>query len=311
MPGRDYGYSGMVSQGLGVTSPKLNADLEAAIHAAIGEPFSILSLNPVGGGCINQALRIDGASRSYFVKLNRINRLPMFEAELQGLEVIFSTQTIRTPTPVAVGSTDQRCWLIIEHIDMGYACDSETLGHQLAMMHRQSSDAFGWPIHNTIGTTTQLNNRTESWLRFWSDYRLGYQLDLASRQGLSASALTKGEELKRNLVGFFDGYDPKPALLHGDLWSGNWSGDSDHQPVIFDPAPYYGDHEADLAMMELFGGPGSAFFAAYDAVYPIDPGYELRKTLYNLYHILNHFNLFGGGYDRQAEDMMDRLLRVV
>jgi fructosamine-3-kinase len=140
---------------------------------------------------------------------------------------------------------------------------------------------------------------------FWRDQRLGYQLKLAARSG--RDFLKKGERLLADLGAFFQNYRPAPSLLHGDLWSGN-VGVARQQPVVFDPAVYYGDRETDVAMTELFGGFSGRFYQAYRETWPLDDGYPVRKTLYNLYHVLNHFNLFGGGYGSQAEHMMDSLL---
>jgi fructosamine-3-kinase len=140
---------------------------------------------------------------------------------------------------------------------------------------------------------------------FWRDQRLGYQLKLAARSG--RDLLKKGERILADLGAFFQNYRPVPSLLHGDLWGGNVSA-VERQPVIFDPAVYYGDREADLAMTELFGGFSEQFYQAYRDTWPLDDGYPVRKTLYNLYHVLNHFNLFGGGYGSQAERMIDSLL---
>ena len=181
-------------------------------------------------------------------------------------------------------------------------------GEQLAQMHRYTADQFGWHRDNTIGSTAQVNSWENDWLTFWREHRLGYQLTLAGRHGLGSRVLQKGERLQDNLQAFFDNHQPQASILHGDLWSGNYGISREGEPVIFDPAVYFGDREADLAMTELFGGFGSEFYAAYNATWPLDPGYPQRKTLYNLYHILNHYNLFGGGYGAQAEGMIDQLL---
>jgi protein-ribulosamine 3-kinase len=174
-------------------------------------------------------------------------------------------------------------------------------------MHRATSGRFGWHRDNTIGATPQLNAWESDWIVFWQTYRLGYQLDLAARSGHGGQLQRRGGLLLERLPALFD-HAPVPSLLHGDLWGGNFSGDAEGNPVIFDPACYYGDREADLAMTELFGGFSGRFYSAYRAAWPLDPGYDTRKTLYNLYHILNHLNLFGGGYGSQAERMIDRLL---
>ena len=135
-----------------------------------------------------------------------------------------------------------------------------------------------------------------------------FQLDLAERRGAAARLLSQGERLLLDLPVLFDSYQPVASLLHGDLWSGNYAYLPSGEPTLFDPAVYYGDREADLAMTELFGGFGADFYAAYNNAWPLDSGYRTRKTLYNLYHILNHFNMFGGGYLGQAQRMMDSLL---
>jgi fructosamine-3-kinase len=151
----------------------------------------------------------------------------------------------------------------------------------------------------------------DDWIDFWRERRLGFQLDLAARNGLRGALQTQGRQLMDALPALFAHYRPAPSLLHGDLWGGNWGADAAGNPVIFDPAVYFGDREADLAMTELFGGFSRAFYDAYDAAYPLDKGYETRKTLYSLYHVLNHFNLFGGGYGGQAQRMIQQLLAQV
>lgn len=157
----------------------------------------------------------------------------------------------------------------------------------------------------------QINTWTRDWLGFWRVHRLEFQLQLAASHGHAGKLQRLGEELLSRLEVFFPGHTPQPSLLHGDLWGGNAAFTDAGEAVVLDPAVYYGDREADLAMTELFGGFGEDFYAAYREVWPLDPGYATRKTLYNLYHILNHANLFGGGYASQAELMMLRLLAEV
>jgi len=184
----------------------------------------------------------------------------------------------------------------------------ELLGRQLAALHRVTHTRFGWHRDNTIGSTPQINTQKNDWVTFYREQRLRYQLELAAENGYGGSLQRRGEQLLERLPAFFISYRPRPSLLHGDLWGGNHAALTDGTPVIFDPAVYYGDREADLAMTELFGGFGSGFYSAYRAAWPLDPGYRVRKDLYNLYHVLNHLNLFGGGYRGQAEQMVDRLL---
>jgi len=283
------------------------------IAQTAGRPFSANTPNPVGGGCINAAYSIEGNGQRYFVKVNAAEGVSMFEAEAAGLNEIAATRTVKVPQPLCLGSADGSSYLVLEYIEMGSGGNAaaQTLGRQLAALHRASVPRFGWSIDNTIGSTPQLNAWSDSWPDFWRERRLGYQLDLAARNGYGGGLQRKGEQLLARIEAFFHGYAPTPSLLHGDLWGGNWAVDGDGSPVIFDPAVYYGDRETDIAMTELFGGFSAGFYAAYREAWPLQQGYAVRKTLYNLYHILNHLNLFGGGYQRQAEQMMEQLLAEV
>jgi fructosamine-3-kinase len=182
------------------------------------------------------------------------------------------------------------------------------LGRGLAALHANHAERFGWHRDNTIGSTPQPNAWSDSWLEFWRDRRLAQQLELAHRNG---HALARGDALLAGLHQLLDGHEPRPSLLHGDLWGGNAGFTDGGEPVVYDPACYCGDREADLAMTELFGGFRPAFHAAYREAAPLAPGYPLRRDLYNLYHVLNHLNLFGGGYLRQAGSMIDRLLSEI
>ena len=292
-------------------------DIAAQISACSGSLFTVEKSCSIGGGCINETHRIEGNGRRYFVKLNNAGSLPMFEAEAAGLQEIRDSRTLRVPAPVCWGKSGAKAWLVLEYLEMGNASRSDAaelalaLGRGLAAMHRITAEKFGWVRDNTIGATPQINKFSSGWIQFWRKYRLGYQLQLAHANGHTGALQTKGEQLMTRLDAFFSGPPPLASLLHGDLWSGNYSFDSAGHPVLFDPAVYYGDREADLAMTELFGGFSADFYAAYNEAWPLDAGYATRKTLYNLYHILNHLNLFGGGYLYQAEQMMDKLLAEI
>lgn len=285
-------------------------DIEAQIGVATGAAFKVQSAHAVAGGDINAAYRLQGANKVYFVKLNRIDLVAMFAAEFAGLEAIASTQTLRVPTPVAYGQGSGHSFLVLEHIGFAKPTNQSTalMGRLLALMHQQPQAYFGWHRDNTIGTTLQINTPNTDWQVFWREQRLASQLKLAARNGYGGRLQRQGERLCCDLPAFFTGYAPQASLLHGDLWAGNAAVDDQGQPRVFDPACYFGDSEADVAMTELFGGFGHDFYAAYQAVRPLPPEYKTRKTLYNLYHILNHLNLFGGAYLRQAETMMDSLL---
>ena len=264
----------------------------------------------LGGGCINSAYRLQGNGKSFFIKLNSAAMLDMFEAEAEGLTEMAAAQAIRVPLPVCSGVEGNQAYLVMEYIETGGNAGGvmRQFGRQLANMHRYTNARFGWHRDNTIGSTAQINTWSDNWLEFWREQRLGFQLGLAVRKGAGHSLQNKGEQLMQQMHQLFSDYRPLASILHGDLWSGNYAISRDGDAVIFDPAVYYGDREADLAMTELFGGFSHDFYAAYDETWPIDPGYKVRKTFYNLYHILNHFNLFGGGYAGQAQGMIDRLL---
>jgi fructosamine-3-kinase len=281
----------------------------ASTRAASGNRFDPGTPRAVSGGCINRAYSLGSGAHRYFVKLNGADRLSMFEAEAAGLQEMADTNTIRVPRPLCAGIAGGRSYIVMEHIALGghRAGGEREAGRQLAAMHRASRQGFGWDRDNTIGSTPQPNNTGYDWVEFWGRRRLGFQLALAAHKGYQGQLREKGDRLLEALPALID-HDPAPSLLHGDLWGGNRGFDSDGHPVIFDPAVYYGDREADVAMTELFGGFGADFYAAYNEAWELDPGYRTRKVLYNLYHILNHLNLFGTGYLTQAQDMMERLL---
>ena len=284
--------------------------ISTAIGHATNTHFELAHATPVAGGSINQSWRIeDHNNKYYFVKLNDSNKLGMFEAEQAGLKALASTKTIRVPEVIAYGVTSQHAYLILEFLDMRSRGNARLMGEQLAALHRCHADRFGFDQNNTLGETLQPNDWSSDWISFWREQRLGFQLDLATSNGYGGNIQKLGHELMGRLSELFDGYHPLPSLLHGDLWGGNLAFVTNGEPVIFDPAPYYGDRETDIAMTELFGGFSQEFYEGYRSSGPLDTGYASRKTLYNLYHILNHANMFGGGYAQQAEGMMQYLLK--
>lgn len=280
------------------------------IAAATGQPFVPRRQTAVSGGCINRAAVLADRERAFFVKLNSVDRLAMFEAEAEGLRELRAAESIRVPEPICTGVVGGQAYLVMEHVALDGRLDGAEAGRRLARLHRHTASRFGWHRDNTIGATPQHNDWRDDWVSFWGEQRLGFQLDLAARQGHGRDLVAVGERLRARL-GDLIGHRPDVALLHGDLWGGNIGATATGEPVIFDPAVYYGDREADIAMTELFGGFGSAFYAAYREAWPLPPAYETRKTLYNLYHVLNHLNLFGGGYLAQARGMIERLLAAV
>ena len=286
--------------------------IAAAISSATQQPFQLGDYAAASGGCINQTYRIRGLDhQQFFIKLNAADKHAMFVAEAEGLNTIAVTNTIRVPRPISHGIVNGQSYLVLEHLELSSRGDAKLLGEQLAALHRCSAKQFGLAQDNFIGTTPQPNTWTDDWVTFWRERRLGFQLRLAAQNGYGGQLQILGEKLLDVLPAFFVGYTPPSALLHGDLWSGNHAFLSDGTPTIFDPATYYGDRECDLAMTELFGGYPADFYAAYRATFPLNEGYTTRRDLYNLYHILNHANLFGGGYARQAQQMMQRLLAEI
>lgn len=283
----------------------------ATAFERLGVDLSAASSQSVAGGCISSGRRVqvpDG--RSFFVK--RSTRLPadMFPAEATGLAAMHSLDAIRVPKPYAVNAPEaQERFIVMEWIPSGSSTNASAveLGRSLAHMHRTGRGrAFGFSIDNYIGSTRQPNEEDTSWLAFFSEKRLGFQTRLALDSGkLDASIASQIEEIQRRLSALLPDTD-HPALLHGDLWAGNYMIDDRGNPVLIDPATYYGHREADLAMTRLFGGFPSAFYNAYEEEWPLEPGFDERADLYNLYHMLNHLNIFGSGYLGSVRSIVNR-----
>jgi len=293
--------------------PGLNSQptlLAAALREATGLRFHDAPSASVGGGCINECLRWETGDGPAFVKLGPVERLAMFEAEAEGLRELEAAHAIRVPCVLGVGATANDAFLALEWIDFGAgsARSEALLGERLAAQHRVTRPDFGWHRDNTIGSTPQPNAWNTDWPRFYVERRLRFQLALAERNGHGGRLTERGHRLCEELPAYLQGYRPVPSLLHGDLWGGNHAATRSGEPVVFDPAVYFGDREADLAMTRLFGGFGRDFYAAYQATWPLDPGADGRTDLYNLYHVLNHLNLFGGSYRARAQAMIDSSL---
>ena len=270
--------------------------------------FFVNSHRSVSGGCINQGYAVTDGDCSYFVKLNSASEVVMFEAEALGLKQMLTTATIRVPKPICWGTAASSAYIVLEWLKLGSGGNSswQEMGRQLAAMHSHtSSQGFGWEMNNTIGSTPQINTWTADWAEFYAKHRLGYQFQLAKRRG---GHFPQQERLLAVIPQLLAQHLPQPSLVHGDLWGGNAAFTTSREPAIFDPATYYGDREVDVAMTELFGSFPAAFYRGYNEVFPLDSGYEQRKILYNLYHIINHFNIFGGSYESQANRMISQIL---
>jgi protein-ribulosamine 3-kinase len=264
----------------------------------------------VTGGLIHAALMYRTERAPLFVKVAPLGSAAMFAAEAAGLRELASAKTIRVPEVLAIGKVEDRVFLCLEWLELiaSNRIAQARMGEQLAALHAITADMHGWIRDNFIGSTPQSNTQRKDWVDFFRDQRLQPQLDLAAREGADAHTIDRGYRLCATFATLFDSYRPRPSLLHGDLWGGNWGAIGLGEPVIFDPAVYYGDRETDIAMTRLFGGFDAEFYAAYEGVRPLDSGAAIRVTLYNLYHVLNHFNLFGGAYLVQARSMIDQLL---
>jgi len=239
--------------------------------------------------------------RGAFVKTGPASAIDMFEAEAEGLRELAAAGAIRVPDVFDYGVDNGEAFIAIERLsfELATAATQSLFGEQLAALHRHTADRHGWRRDNTIGPTPQQNPWTNDWVTFFRENRLRFQLELAARNGHGGELQSLGEDLADRLPELFEGYEPQASLCHGDLWGGNW-GVADGVPVIFDPAVYYGDRESDIAMTKLFGGFGREFYCAYERAWPMAPGHERRLDLYQLYHVLNHLNLFGAGYLSQA-----------
>ncbi len=285
------------------------APVAAAIAEATGTPFAVGATRAAGGGSIHSAWVLADGGRRYFVKLNETGALPMFAAEAEGLAALDAAGAVRVPAVVASGLAPGYAYLVLEHLEMGALdrASGAALGRALAALHRHTGPHFGWQRDNFIGATPQENRPTAGWGAFYSRQRLLPQLRLARANGMERKLVEQGENLAEKTAAFFVDGDPAASLLHGDLWSGNAARLADGTPTVFDPAVHYGDREADVAMAELFGGFPESFYAAYREAWPLSPQFETRKVLYNLYHVLNHYNMFGAGYLNQARRMIERL----
>ncbi|HEY3073777.1 MAG TPA: fructosamine kinase family protein, partial [Burkholderiales bacterium] len=242
--------------------------------------LGITDAQPVGGGCIHRCYRATLGGRTVFLKVNDARFADAFAAEADGLAALRAAGCT-APEPVSHGAAGRAAFLLMEFLELKSRGDFAALGRMLATMHRAHGSRFGWARDNYIGSTPQLNGAYENWAEFWRARRLEPQLAFAKRNGYDLDAA--------DVMQLLEGHTPAPSLLHGDLWSGNAGFLAGGAPALFDPAVYYGDREADLAMTELFGGFPPEFYSAYGE---LPAGYETRKHLYNLYHLLNHLNLF-------------------
>jgi len=286
-------------------------DLLETVYA---QPVHIKSSRSIGGGCINQtqALVLSNGE-TVFLKHNDHPPEGMFEKEARGLRLLREAENgPRIPQVVAIPEGPNPKFLIIEYIEEGSSGNGyyEHFGQALASMHRTTQDHYGLDHDNFIGSTVQINTPETDGLIFFREHRLRFQQNLARSRGLlPVTTDNKIDQLCDQLCDQLDLSGERPALVHGDLWSGNTFADTAQQPCLVDPAVHFGLRETDLAMTELFGCLPQAFYDGYRAAFPLNPGYEKRKHIYNLYHLLNHLNLFGGSYLASVESTVNTFVR--
>lgn len=287
------------------------AVISDSISEATGRECILSNPSSISGGCINEAFRLtDQNDHVYFIKKNSREFLPFFKAEAEALSQINRTNTVRVPEIICYGESEISSFLILEFIKEGSSGKNgqRKLGEQLAQLHLIKMPHFGWTTDNCIGATPQPNPKSNDWISFYRDYRLLHQFNLARKKGYSFEGEKK---LLENIGFFFKDYTPHPSLLHGDLWGGNSGYTADGDPFIFDPASYFGDRETDIAFTYMFGGYDSSFYDSYEKTFPLNPGFTVRKTLYNLYHELNHLNLFGRGYESSSQSSIQKLVSQI
>jgi len=295
----------------------LREGIERAVMDATRADYALGKASPVSGGCIHTALRLDGEDAdgrvSHFAKIAEADRAALLQAEADGLSALARAGAVRVPAIVAQGGNDDHAWLLLEWLDLVplSAASGAKLGAALAAQHRAAFARFGWERDNFIGSTPQRNGWHDDWLDFWRERRLHAQLRLAAANRYPSRLMDRGERLLADCEALFRDHHPKPSLLHGDLWGGNAAALADGTPVVFDPAVYCGDREADLAMTHLFGGFPADFHAAYREAWPLSDGHLARRGFYNLYHVLNHANLFAGDYVAQSARLVDQVLAEV
>ena len=286
----------------------LDDALKAAIEKALDAQLLASSLRAVSGGCINESFAASlNDHTNIFIKVNADHQV--LESEAYGLQILKRSSALASPQAKAIGRAGGKSFLVLEYLNLGTdakASSWQALGSNLAAMHAMAKPEHGLDRDTIIGASIQKNLRHTSWSQFFITQRLSVQHDMAVRNGYK---LCVWPELIEAAGKILESHEPSASLLHGDLWSGNVGFLEDGSPVVFDPAAYYGDRETDLALSQLFGGFHDAFYRAYNKAWPLPAGYEVRAELYNLYHLLNHLNLFGVGYLEQVKASIVRIIQ--
>ncbi len=284
--------------------------LQEQVEAALGA--RIERAEPLGQSFGARLERLSTARGRFALKWADRPLPGALAAEARGLGLLAAAGAVRAPAVIAVADPPSAAgppFLLSVWLEGGaVGVDMAALGGQLAALHRSSAPAYGLDHDNYIGGTPQLNGWLADWPAFFAERRLLPQIERAGASGLLGAGRRRGlERLLTRVGGLLGGVSRRPSLLHGDLWGGNVvAADPGGAPGLIDPAVYYGDREAEIAFSELFGGFSPAFYAAYAAAWPLEPGYAERRDIYNLYHLLNHLNLFGEGYGAQVDAAVRR-----
>ena len=285
--------------------------MDAALTSALGRPVRVARSQPLGGGDISEVARVHTDAGTFIVKSHPSPPSGLFNAEAAGLTALRASGTSLRIPEVIVVDDGPPAFLIIEDLGSGRPAVGfdEAVGRGLAQLHRHTAQRFGFERDTFCGTTRQPNAWTGSWVDFYRQSRLGFQLDLAAHAHLLSPA--EASRISR-LIGTLDTILDEPAdgpsLIHGDLWSGNLHTASSGAPSLVDPSVSFAHREAELGMMRLFGGFSERVYAAYDEAFPLEPEWRERNAVYQLYHLLNHLNLFGGTYRGQVMAVVDRFV---
>ncbi|MEO9474937.1 MAG: fructosamine kinase family protein [Cyclobacteriaceae bacterium] len=292
-----------------MTTPPQLSFFERSLQEVLGQKTPIIGHRPVLGGDINDAAELHTSQGKFFIKYQNANYPDIFAKEAHGLSCLADSNTITIPDILGHGKIDNTYFLILDFIERGSPSRNfwESFGENLAMLHSCSSDKFGLEVDNYIGRLPQINEAQYDWVDFFYEHRIGYQVNYGIQNGLISSDIHDDiEKLYPKLSNIFP--KAEPSLLHGDLWSGNFTCNQNSKPVIFDPAVYYGHREMEIAMTRLFGGFDLRFYQSYQANFPLEPGHEDRTDLCNLYPLLVHANLFGGSYLMSVKKVLKRFI---
>ncbi|MFL5728325.1 MAG: fructosamine kinase family protein [Cytophagaceae bacterium] len=282
-------------------------NVEDILRDSLGKELRISSVMPVAGGCINNAVKVESSEGIFFIKTNSPELLSMFESEAKGLDLLARAGALRVPEVLAFGYNDQCSYLVQEFVEKEIPGKNfwKNFGTALSMLHRQTKSEYGLHFNNFIGALPQQNEPCKEWLDFFITRRLQVQINKGLETGsLDKESAKKFDTLFKKLPELL--ISEKPALLHGDLWSGNFLVAG--QVCLIDPAVYYGHREAEIAFTRLFGGFDKEFYQAYEENFPISPGFDERAEIYNLYPLLVHVNLFGGSYLNQVKQILRKFM---